>query len=106
MTPSGTMKLVDIAQVIRSKNAGPLQVTLDLLFAERAHYDRALASPALSRAEIARRYGVQEAVVQIVPYAAACAIKIVLDRPVVAGSPGDCDVYGAQQHYPLLDITV
>jgi len=100
------MKLVDIAQVIRSKNAGPLQVTLDLLFAERSHYERALASPALSRAEIARRYGVQADVVQIVPYAAACAIKIVLERPVVAGSPGDSDVYGAQQHYPLLDITV
>lgn len=106
MPQAAPLKLVDIAQVIRSKNAGPLQTTLDILFAEPTHYERALASPSLSRAEIARRYGVQHDQVQIVPYAAARAIKIVLERPVVAGSPGDCDVYGAQQHYPLLEITV
>jgi hypothetical protein len=106
MPPADSLKLVDIAQVIRSKNAGPLQTTLDILFAEAAHYERALASPALSRAEIARRYGVQQDQVQVVPYAAARAVKIVLERPVVAGSPGDSDVYGAQQHYPLLEIAV
>lgn len=101
---SNGVKLVDIAQIIRSKNAGPLQVTLDLLFAKRPDYERALASPALTCAAIARRYGVDDRQVTIVPYGTACAIKIVLDRPIVAGTPGDCDVYGAQQHYPLLDM--
>ena len=32
------------------------------------------------------------------------AIKYVLPRAIVAGSPGDGDVYGAQQHGPMLDI--
>lgn len=40
----------------------------------------------------------------VIPFAAAQAIKIVMDRPVVAGTPGDSDVYGAQQHRPLLEI--
>jgi hypothetical protein len=104
--PETGLKLVDIAQVIRSKNAGPLHLTLDLLFARRDHYDRALSSASLTRTAIAERYGVDDERVTIVPYGAACAIKIVLDRPIVAGSPGDCDVYGAQQHYPLLDMIV
>ena len=41
------MKLVDIAKVIRSKNAGPLQVTVDLMFADKAGFDRASQSHAL-----------------------------------------------------------
>jgi hypothetical protein len=101
---TGGTRLVDIAQVIRSKNAGPLQVTLDILFGRREDYERALASPAMALAAMAQRYGVKEGQIAIVPYSAACAIKIVLDRPIVAGSPGDSDVYGAQQHYPLLDM--
>ena len=32
------MKLSDIAQVIRSKNAGPRRLTLDLMFATDADY--------------------------------------------------------------------
>lgn len=39
------MKLTDAAQVIRSKNAGPLQVTLDILFPTPQAY--ALASSRL-----------------------------------------------------------
>jgi len=38
------------------------------------------------------------------PYPVALAVKIVMDRPVVSGDIGDCDVYGAQQHAPLLDL--
>lgn len=106
MSTAAGARLVDIAQVVRSKNAGPLQVTVDLMFDQRANYERAVTSPALSRGAIARLYGVDQAQVSVVPYAAACAVKIVLERPVVAGSPGDSDVYGAQQHYPLLNVVL
>ena len=46
------MKLSDIAQVIRSKNAGPRRLTLDLMFATDADYQRVAQSPALSRERI------------------------------------------------------
>ena len=42
--------------------------------------------------------------VELVRVPHALAIKINLPRPIIAGSPGDHDVYGAQQHVPLLDI--
>ena len=100
------MRLIDLARVIRSKNAGPLHLTLDILFADSAGYDRAAQSPALAAPAIACLYGVDPATVAVIPFPAAHAIKVVLDRPIVAGSPGDADVYGAQQHRPLLGVTV
>lgn len=98
------MKLIDIAQVIRSKNAGPTTLTLDLLFNDAADYERACRSPALRAEAIAARYGVPAERVQVMPYPPALAIKISLDRRVIAGDPGDRDVYGAQQHAPLLEV--
>lgn len=99
-------RLVDAARVIRSKNAGPLHLTLDLMFPDAASYELARQSPSLTPAAVARLYGVAEETVEVIPFAAAQAIKIVLLRPIVAGGLGDADVYGAQQHRPLLDITL
>jgi hypothetical protein len=98
------MKLSDIAQVVRSKNAGPRRLTLDVMFGSDADYQRVAQSPALGAAEIGRLYGVPTEAVTVIPYPAGRAIKIVLARRIMAGDPGDVDVYGAQQHAPLLGI--
>jgi len=98
------VKLIDCARIIRSKNAGPTQLTIDLLFDTEAEFNRARQSPNFNEAGVAALYGVREDQVRIVPYPPANAIKIVLDRKVVAGTPGDRDVYGAQQHGPLLGL--
>ena len=100
------MKLSDLAQVIRSKNAGPRRLTLDVMFATDAEYQLVAQSPALGAETIGRLYGVAPEAVTIIPYPAGRAIKIVLARRVMAGDPGDSDVYGAQQHAPLLGIEV
>jgi hypothetical protein len=100
------MKLAEIAQVIRSKNAGPRRLTLDLMFATDADFQRVAQSPALCREDIGARYGVAAEDVTVIPYPAGRAIKIVLARPIMAGDPGDRDVYGAQQHAPLLEVEV
>jgi hypothetical protein len=98
------MRLRDVAKVIRSKNAGPLQLTLDILFPSAEPFALALRSPALTAEAVAKLYGVEPQHVRVIPFAPAHALKIVLDRPVVAGNPGDRDVYGAQQHGPLLEL--
>ena len=98
------MRLADLAQVIRSKNAGPRRLTLDLMFASDADYQRAAQSPALGPERIASLYRVEPAAVTVIPYPVGRAIKIVLARAVMAGDPGDVDVYGAQQHAPLLGL--
>lgn len=98
------MVLSDLARVIRSKNAGPTLLTVDVLFADVSGFARGTA--ALTAAKVAHCYGRRESDVQVVPVPSANAVKIVLPRAVPAGAPGDRDAYGAQQHAPLLDLMV
>ncbi|WP_428533896.1 DUF4387 domain-containing protein [Rhodopila sp.] len=100
------MKLSDIAQVVRSKNAGPRRLTLDIMLATDADYHRVTQSPALTAENIARLYRVPPEQVTLIPYPVGRAIKIVMPRTIMAGDPGDYDVYGAQQHAPLLGIEI
>lgn len=100
------MKLIDVARVIRSKNAGPTTLTLDLMFNDEESYQRALAAASLKPTAIAPLYGLNADQVKVIPYPAAVAMKIVMDRKVVSGDPGDRDVYGAQQHGPLLGVEI
>ena len=93
-----------LARIIRSKNAGPTRLTIDLLFEDAGTCARAERAAGLAPAAIAARYRVPLAAVRVIPYPPAHAIKIVIDRTTLAGGPGDRDVYGAQQHGPLLDV--
>jgi hypothetical protein len=96
----------DIVRVCKSKNAGPFELTIDLVFDDRALYDKVLASGVVSPALFARLYGVRAEDVLLTPYDAAMAIKATFPRLVPAGGIGDTDVYGCQQHAPLLDIDI
>ena len=98
------MKLTEAATVIRSKNAGPLHLTIDLMFTDKSRFDLARQSPSLSASNIADLYGLPKSAVRVLPYPQALAIKLVFDRKIVAGNPGDRDVYGTQQHGPLLGV--
>ena len=99
-------RIRDIAQVCKSKNAGPFMVTIDVLFEDPALYRRVKATGVLSATLFARLYGVAEGDVLFTPYDTASAFKATLPRLVPAGDFGDTDVYGAQQHAPLLDVEV
>lgn len=98
--------LRELAKVIRSKNAGALLVTLDIMFEDDETYRRVRDSGVITARSIAPLYGASDNEVEVVPFDVARAIKITVPRTVPAGSPGDGDVYGAQQHAPLLDIEI
>lgn len=100
------VKLCELARVVRSKNAGPLKLTVDLMFEDEARYLQAVESPALKPDNVASLYGLPSENVSVLAVPHALAIKIVMNRKIVAGSPGDRDVYGAQQHGPLLELEV
>lgn len=100
-------KLTDVASVIRSKNAGPYELTLDIIFKDRFWYEQALRQNLISVALIARLYNISEAdVLGVVAFEPANAIKATIRRPLVSGAVGETDVYGAQQHAPLLSLTL
>lgn len=98
------MRLDQMVSVLRSKNAGPLVLTFDLVFPDEARFNYAAAAADALRAEVARRYGEALERVAVHIYRPALAIKISIPRKVMSGDPGDRDVYGAQQHVPLLGI--
>jgi hypothetical protein len=100
------MQLQNFAQVVRSKNAGPRRFTLDLIFRNDADYQRAAQAQALTPEAIAPLYGVAASAVTVINYPLGRAIKIVVPRRIMSGDPGDRDVYGAQQHTPLLELEI
>lgn len=100
------LPLTELASVIRSKNAGPLCVTLDLFFRDQEAYERAAQSEALKLSTIAARYGLLSSQIKRFDLPEILAIKLSMPRTVCAGHPGDGDLYGAQQHAPLLSVRV
>jgi hypothetical protein len=99
-------RLIDIAKVLRSKNAGPLQVTFDIMFENKESYKRVINSGVISEDEIARIYGVDKNDVLITKYDIVNSIKITIPRRYISGELLDNDVYGCQQHVPLSDILI
>lgn len=96
-----------VAKVIRSKNAGPFEITFDVMFDDRAAYERVKRSGVIDRARIASLYRIPaEDVLVCKPFDAALAYKITIRRLVSSGDWLDTDVYGCQQHVPLTSIVV
>jgi hypothetical protein len=102
-----TKRLAELAKTIRSKNAGTDKITFDIIFRERAVYEMVKRAQVLTRARMARLYGISEnRITDFVHYDPANAIKFTILRERPSGSPGDPDIFGAQQYAPLLDIEV
>ena len=98
--------LKDIASVIRSKNAGPYELTLDVLLQSDEMFEKLRAADVINKKSIAALYGIpEEDVLSIVYFPNAQAIKATLVRPLPSGAMGERDVYGAQQHAPLVGFT-
>jgi len=99
--------ITDVAKVIRSKNSGPYELTLDIIFKSRAEYERCKAQGVMNSALVSRLYRIPEQdVLGIIWFEPANAVKITIRRPIPSGDPGETDIYGAQQHAPLLGIEV
>jgi hypothetical protein len=99
-------KLGDLAQLIRSKNAGAFTLTFDVMFDTQEAYERVRASRALNKKRFAEMYHVPESDVSFFEHDAARAIKISIPRPYVQSSREDGDAYGGQQHAPLVDLEI
>lgn len=98
--------LKDVANVIRSKNAGPFELTLDVLLKDEETFEKLRKAEVINKKMIAELYQIQEAdVISIVYFPNAKAIKATIVRPLPSGALGERDVYGAQQHAPLVNFT-
>lgn len=99
--------LYDLATIFRSKNAGPFRTTIDMFFKSREVYERVKASNIINRENVAGLYKIPVENVEGVYYQdQAMGIKVTILKPITADDVFATDVYGAQQHAPMLKLKI
>ena len=102
-----TKNITELTNIIRSKNSGPYELTMDLMFNSPENYHYVSKNNIINKEWICELYRITpDQVIGIVHFEPAYAIKVTIVRPICSGDLGETDVYGAQQHAPLLSIQV
>ena len=99
-------RVSEVCRHVRSKNAGPFWITVDLFFEDEPIYRRYRDSPALGPSLFASLYGADPEHVKRVPVDSLRMIKISYPRPRPQGWRGERDMHGGQQFARLLDIEI
>lgn len=103
----GAQKLLDMAVVIRSKDAGINRLTFDIVFNSAADYETALRSNVFYKESVASILHLDPERVVGSFFVDTCnAIKISIDRPNISASPDERDVFGAQQQSKIERLEV
>jgi len=97
-------KLIEYTKILRSKNAGPLFITFDLILNTKE--DMEYVEQRLKKSDVSKVYGVEEEKIDIISYGVVNSIKITFPRKNISGSLADNDIYGCQQHMPLANIEI
>lgn len=98
--------LGDLATEVRSKNAGPFWITMELFMRDADGYRIAADETFLHEGVVADLYRVDPASVQIFRIPSLHVVKISYPRPVSQGSLRDRDVHAGQHHVPLAQLVV
>ncbi len=101
------MKLGELANVMRSKNAGPFVITVDMIFDSKDAYERVKDSGLITKERVAKLYRVPVSSVHGVFFIdQAYGIKVSLIKKIPSGVPACTDTLGAQQHFPLKELEI
>ncbi|MEA5012410.1 MAG: DUF4387 domain-containing protein [Angelakisella sp.] len=102
-----TVKLVDLAKTIRSKNAGTDRITFDIIFRDPHNYELVKRSRVLNREFVSKLFNIPESrIADFVEFDPGYAIKFTINRLRPSGCFGEGDVFGCQQYPPLLDVDI
>ncbi len=105
--PVGSHRLLDMAVVIRSKDAGINRLTFDIIFTSGENYEAALHSNVFARCNVAKIFNLPPARVVGTYFVDSCnAIKISIDRPNISASMDERDVFGAQQQVAIEQMSI
>jgi hypothetical protein len=98
------MTLGNYAKYIRSKNAGPFWLTMEIFLKSKKDFDQLVALNVITPELISRLYGTSADTVQIFFCKNISIIKISIPRPVVQGSLQDKDIHAGQQFIALANV--
>lgn len=99
-------KLRDVCHSVRSKNAGPFWITIDIFFRDEDAMARHVEAHELSNEAIGSRFGVDPSLVKRFPVSALGVLKISYPRAKPQGGEEERDMHGGQQYVGLLDVEV
>ncbi|KCZ86060.1 hypothetical protein HAD_10245 [Hyphomonas adhaerens MHS-3] len=99
-------RLGDLDVYIRSKNAGPFWVTIDIFCGSRETYHEIDASGVINATGIADLYGANSNLVRIFHVEDLNVLKISFPRPYPQGHARDRDQHSGQYFVRLLDLTL
>ena len=98
--------LDELCNVLRSKNAGPFRVSIDIMFKDAASYRTIVERRLLTKEIVAQAYGIPvDDITNFETFDNVSAIKATIKRRIASGAPGDSDCYGMNQEGPLLQIS-
>jgi hypothetical protein len=106
MAETSPTTLADLSFEVRSKNAGPFWVTLELFLRDAEAYRVAADETFLNEHTITRLYGTVPDQVLIFRIPSLNVVKISFPRPVSQASLRDRDVHSGQHHVPLAMLPV
>jgi len=95
--------LLKLCSLIRSKNAGPFELTFDFMCHNEDTYRRLCESKMLTPDLFARLFNTDVRDVLLFEHDAALAVKVSIPRPTIQGALEDTDCYGGQQYALVLD---
>lgn len=105
--PIGSYRILDMASVIRSKDAGVNRLTFDIFFTSAENYEAALNSNLFTRENIAGVLGLPVGKIVGTFFVDACnAIKLSVERPNISASIDERDVFGTQQQSVLEEMNI
>ena len=96
----------ETAYYVRSKNAGPFWVTLDIFCGEKNVFDTLSASKNVSREKVAQVYGVRPDEVKIFYIPNLNVIKISYPRVKPQGQKYERDMHAGQQYVQIAELEV
>lgn len=97
-------RLADVATKIRSKNAGPFWLTVDIFCGDVDAYAR--ISAGISTAQVADLFQINQATLKRFDLADLHVVKFSLPRPCVQGTAADRDMHGASFANLLVEMDV
>jgi hypothetical protein len=96
----------ELALEVRSKNAGPFWVTMELFMRGADGYRIVADETFLNERVIAELYRVDAEAIQLFRIPSLNIVKISFPRPVSQGSLRDRDMHAGQHHVPLAALRV
>ena len=97
-------RLGEVCRHIRSKNAGPFWITVDLFFRDDHTYRSYKDDPNISARRFAALFGADASSIKLVQVDSLHVVKVSYPRPKPQGWQGERDMHGGQQYVSLLDI--